>query len=151
MKKIPTLYTKNSKGRYQEYKIPDLDISKTFYRKINGKYEPVSMLSYSPLEEGVWVVTRESSTIEHIRGTYLRECFHLDKAADIERFPLSKMGHIKKVAERIIDELRLGNTDTRARQITNLSIWLSGLSINTMRRFNYGRFTYWRRSRVKGS
>lgn len=111
MKKIPTLYTKNSKGRYQEYKIPDLDISKTFYRKINGKYEPVSMLSYSPLEEGVWVVTRESSTIEHIRGTYLRECFHLDKAADIERFPLSKMGHIQKVAERIIDELRLGNTD----------------------------------------
>lgn len=56
MKKIPKLYTKNSKGRYQEYKIPDLDISKTFYRKINGKYEPVSMLSYSPLEEGVWVV-----------------------------------------------------------------------------------------------
>ena len=25
MKKIPKLYTKNSKGRYQEYKIPDLD------------------------------------------------------------------------------------------------------------------------------
>lgn len=77
MKKIPQLYIKNSKGRYQEYKIPDIDISKTFYRKINGKYEPVSMLSYSPLEEGVWVVTRESSTIEHIRGTYLRESFHL--------------------------------------------------------------------------
>lgn len=150
MKNIPQLYTKNSKGRYQEYKIPDLDISKTFYRKINGKYEPVSMLSYSPLEEGVWVVTRESSTIEHIRGTYLRECFHLDKAADIERFPLSKMGHIKKVAERIIDELRLGNTDTRVRQITNLSIWLSGLSINTMRRCNYGRFTCRRRNRLEG-
>lgn len=71
------------------------------------------MLSYSPLEEGVWVVTRGSSATEHILGTYLRESFHLDKAADIERFPLSKMGHIKKVAERIIDELRLGNTDTR--------------------------------------
>lgn len=113
MKKIPPLYVKNSKGRYEEYKIPDLDISKTFYRKINGKYEPVSMLSYSPLEEGVWVVTRGSSATEHIRGTYLRESFHLDKAADIERFPLSKMGHIQKVSERIIDELRLGNTDTR--------------------------------------
>lgn len=36
MKKIPKLYTKNSKGRYQEYKIPDIDISNTFYRKING-------------------------------------------------------------------------------------------------------------------
>lgn len=97
MKKIPKLYTKNSKGRYQEYKIPDLDISKTFYRKINGKYEPVSMLSYSPLEEGVWVVTRGSSTMEHIRGTYLRECFHLDKAADIERFPLSKWGTSRRL------------------------------------------------------
>ena len=114
MKKIPTLYTKNSKGRYQEYKIPDLDISKTFYRKINGKYEPVSMLSYNPLEEGVWVVIRGSSTIEH-------------KASDIERFPLSKMGHIKKVAERINDELRLGNTDTRVmtnHELVNLVVGL---------------------------
>ena len=113
MKKIPKLYTKNSKGRYQEYKIPDLDISKTFYRKINGKYEPTNMLLYDSIEEGVWVVTRQSSTTNIIRADYLRECFHLDKAADIERFPLSKMGHIKKVAERIINELRLGNTDER--------------------------------------
>ena len=113
MKKIPKLYTKNSKGRYQEYKIPDLDISKTFYRKINGKYEPTNMLLYDSLEEGVWVVTRQSSTVNIIRADYLRESFHLDKAADIERFPLSKMGHIKKVTERIINELRLGNTDTR--------------------------------------
>ena len=113
MKKIPQLYVKNSKGRYEEYKIPDLDISKTFYRKINGKYEPTNMLLYDSIEEGVWVVTRQSSTINIIRADYLRECFHLDKAADIERFPLSKMGHIKKVSERIIDYLRLGNTDTR--------------------------------------
>lgn len=113
MKKIPKLYTKNSKGRYQEYKIPDLDISKTFYRKINGKYEPTNMLLYDSIEEGVWVVTRQSSTVNIIRADYLRESFHLDKAADIERFPLSKMGHIKKVTERIINELRLGNTDVR--------------------------------------
>lgn len=91
--------------------------------------ESMSLLvcSYSPLEEGVWVVTRESSTIEHIRGTYLRESFHLDKAADIERFPLSKMGHINKVAERIIDELRLGNTDTRVmtnNELVNLVVGL---------------------------
>ena len=111
MKKIPKLYTKNGKGRYEEYKIPDLDISKTFYRKINGKYEPTNMLLYDSIEEGVWVVTRQSSTVNIIRADYLRECFHLDKASDIERFPLSKMGHIKKVAERIIDDLRLGNTD----------------------------------------
>lgn len=127
MKKIPKLYTKNSKGRYQEYKIPDLDISKTFYRKINGKYEPTNMLLYDSLEEGVWVVTRQSSTVNIIRADYLRESFHLDKAADIERFPLSKMGHIKKVTERIINELRLGNTDTRVmtnHELVNLVVGL---------------------------
>ena len=127
MKKIPKLYTKNSKGRYEEYKIPDLDISKTFYRKINGKYEPTNMLLYDSIEEGVWVVTRQSSTVNIIRADYLRESFHLDKAADIERFPLSKMGHIKKVSERIIDELRLGNTDTRVmtnHELVNLVVGL---------------------------
>ena len=127
MKKIPKLYVKNSKGRYQEYKIPDLDISKTFYRKINGKYEPTNMLLYDSIEEGVWVVTRQSSTVNIIRADYLRESFHLDKAADIERFPLSKMGHIKKVTERIINELRLGNTDTRVmtnHELVNLVVGL---------------------------
>ena len=127
MKKIPKLYTKNSKGRYQEYKIPDIDISNTFYRKINGKYEPTNMLLYDSIEEGVWVVTRQSSTFNIIRADYLRESFHLDKAADIDRFPLSKMGHIKKVTERIIDELRLGNTDTRAmtnHELVNLVVGL---------------------------
>lgn len=113
MKKIPKLYVKNNKGRYEEYKIPGHDISNTLYGKINGRYEPVSMRICHELDEGVWVVTKRPSVYGVIRGTYLRESFHLDKAADIERFPLSKMGHIKKVAERIIDELRLGNTDTR--------------------------------------
>ena len=127
MKKIPQLYVKNSKGRYEEYKIPDLDISKTFYRKINGKYEPVSMLSYSPLEEGVWVVTRHRSSTEYISGAYLREQFSLDKVSDIERFPLSKMGHIKKVAERIIDDLRLGNTDNRVMTNHELVNLVTGL------------------------
>ena len=127
MKKIPKLYTKNSKGRYEEYKIPDLDISKTFYRKINGKYQPTNMLLYDSIEEGVWVVTRQSSITNIIRADYLRESFHLDKAADIERFPLSKMGHIKKVAERIIDDLRLGNTDNRVmtnHELVNLVVGL---------------------------
>lgn len=114
MKKIPQLYVKKSKGRYEEYKIPENDISNTLYSKVNGRYEPACMCLNHELDEGVWVVTKQPSICSVIRGTYLRESFHLDKAADIERFPLSKMGHIKKVTERIIDELRLGNTDTRA-------------------------------------
>lgn len=113
MKKIPPLYVKKSNGRYEEYKIPEHDISNTLYSKVNGRYEPACMCLNHELDEGVWVVTKRPSVCGVIRGTYLRECFHLDKAADIERIPLSKMGHIQKVAERIINELRLGNTDTR--------------------------------------
>lgn len=114
MKKIPKLYIKNNKGRYEEYKIPELDVSESLYCKINGKYRPVSMhLQQNELQEGVWVVTRLRSSTEYIRGTYLRECFHLDKAADIERFPLSRMAHINKVCDRIIGELKLGNTDSK--------------------------------------
>lgn len=127
MKKIPQLYTKNSKGRYEEYRIPEHDISNTLYGKVNGRYEPVCMRIFQELDEGVWVVTKQPSICSVIRGTYLRESFHLDKAADIERFPLSNMGHIKKVAARIIDELRLGNTDIRAmtnHELVNLVVGL---------------------------
>lgn len=113
MKKIPKLYTKNNKGRYEEYKIPELDVSKSLYCKINGNYRPVSMNFQNELQEGVWVVSRHRSCTEYIRGTYLRERFHLDKASDIERFPLSKIGHINKVCDRIISELKLGNTDSK--------------------------------------
>ena len=113
MKKIPQLYVKKPNGRYEEYKIPEHDISNTLYSKVNGRYEPACMCLNHELDEGVWVVTKRPSVCGVIRGTYLRESFYLDKAADIERIPLSKMGHINKVAERIINELRLGNTDTR--------------------------------------
>ena len=37
------LYTKNKKGRYEEYQIPDLDVSGTLYRRINGNYVPVAV------------------------------------------------------------------------------------------------------------
>lgn len=127
MKKIPKLYTKNSKGRYEEYKIPEHDISNTLYGKVNGRYVPVCMRICHELEEGVWVVTKRPSIYDVIRGNYLRESFHLDKASDIERFPLSKIGHINKVAKRIIDELRLGNTDTRVmtnHELVNLVVGL---------------------------
>lgn len=113
MKKIPKLYTKNNKGRYEEYKIPECDTSDTFYQKINRRYEPACMLLHDSLPEGVWVITRHRSSTEYISGAYLRERFRLDKVSDIERFPLSKMGHINKVSDRIMSELKLSNTDSK--------------------------------------
>lgn len=113
MKKIPKLYTKNNKGRYEEYKIPELDVSKSLYCKINGQYRTVSINLQKELPEGVWVVTRHRSCTEYISGAYLRERFRLDKVSDIERFPLSKIGHINKVSDRIMSELKLSNTDSK--------------------------------------
>ena len=71
------------------------------------------MLLHDSLPEGVWVVTRHRSSTEYISGSYLRERFRLDKVSDIERFPLSKMGHINKVSDRIMSELKLSNTDSK--------------------------------------
>ena len=62
------LYIKNEKGRYEEYQIPDIDISETLFRRINGKYVPVSTICTNDLPEGVWIVTRDRSDREIMRG-----------------------------------------------------------------------------------
>ena len=102
----PKLYIKNEKGRYEEYQIPDLDISETLFRRINGKYVPVSTTSTNDLPEGVWVVTRCSSGREIIRGQYLKELMKLDKASDLQEMPsLAELGGWQKCAKRVLDEI----------------------------------------------
>ena len=81
--KHPKLYTKNEKGRYEEYQIPDLDVSETLFRRINGKYVPVSVNCANDLPEGIWVVTSGRSSREIISGKYLKELMMLDKASDL--------------------------------------------------------------------
>ena len=91
--KRQTLYTKNEKGRYEEYQIPDLDISDTLFRRINGKYVPVSINCANDLPEGVWVVTRGRSSREIISGQYLQELMRLDKASELAEMPnLAELG-----------------------------------------------------------
>ena len=100
------LYTKNEKGRYEEYQIPDLDISKTLFRRINGKYVPVSTTCTNDLPEGVWVVTRGSSCREIMRGQYLKELMKLDKASDLKEMPsLAELGGWQKCAQWVLDEI----------------------------------------------
>lgn len=104
--KQPKLYTKNEKGRYEEYQIPDLDISETLFRRINGKYVPVSTICTNDLPEGVWVVTRDSSGREIIRGQYLKELMKLDKASDLKEMPsLAELGGWQKCAQWVLDEI----------------------------------------------
>ena len=105
--KQPKLYIKNEKGRYEEYQIPDVDISETLFRRINGKYVPESTMLTNYLPEGVWVVTRGRSSREIISGKYLKELMMLEKAADLKEMPsLAELGSWQKCAKYVLNEIR---------------------------------------------
>ena len=105
--KLPKLYIKNNKGRYEPYSIPEHDIDNTMYRRINGKYVPVSMFASDNIQEGIWVVTSRPSDRSITNGTYLRESFKLDKVADLERFPMTKIASMKQCVDHILWHERL--------------------------------------------
>ena len=100
------LYTKNEKGRYEEYQIPDMDVSDTLFRRINGKYVPVSVNCTNDLSEGVWVVTRGRSSREITSGKYLKEMMMLDKVSDLKEMPsLAELGGWQKCAKYVLNEI----------------------------------------------
>ena len=104
--KYPKLYTKNEKGRYEEYQIPDMDVSETLFRRINGRYIPVSVNCTYDLPEGIWVVTRGRSSREIINGKYLKELMMLDKVSDLKEMPnLAELGDWHKCAKYVLDEI----------------------------------------------
>ena len=105
--KYPKLYTKNEKGRYEEYQIPDFDMADTLFRRINGKYVPVSIsCCANDLPEGVWVVTRGRSSREIISGKYLKEMMMLDKVSDLKEMPsLAELGGWQKCANYVLNEI----------------------------------------------
>ncbi len=101
------LYTKNEKGRYEEYQIPDMDMSATLFRRINGKYVPESVMLTNGLPEGIWVVTRGRSSREIISGEYLKELMMLDKVCDLKEMPsLAELGGWHKCANYVLDEIK---------------------------------------------
>ena len=109
--KQPKLYIKNEKGRYEECQIPDMDMSDTLFRRINGKYVPVSANCTNDLPEGVWVVTRGRSSREIIRGKYLKEQMMLEKASDLKEMPsLAELGGWQKCAKYVLNEIGDINT-----------------------------------------
>ena len=104
--KQPKLYTKNEKGRYEEYQIHDLDVSETLFRRINGKFVPVSINRTNDIPEGVWVVTRGRSSREIISGKYLKELMMLEKASDLKEMPnLAELGGWQKCAKYVLNEI----------------------------------------------
>ena len=111
--KHPKLYTKNEKGRYEEYQIPDMDVSETLFRRINGKYVPVSVNCTNDLPEGVWVVTRGRGSRETISGEYLKDLFTLNKMSNIEKVSFAELADMHRTANEIVgrmpDEYRCKN------------------------------------------
>lgn len=104
--KYPKLYTKNEKGRYEEYQIPDMDVSETLFRRVNGRYVPESILCTNDLPEGVWVVTRGRGSREIISGKYLKELMMLDKVSDLKEMPcLAELGDWHKCANYVLNEI----------------------------------------------
>ena len=100
------LYTKNEKGRYEEYQIPDLDMSDTLFRRINGKYVHVSIYCAKDIPEGISIVTRGRSSREIISGKYLKESMMLDKVSDLKEMPsLAELGDWRKCANYVLDEI----------------------------------------------
>ena len=101
--KTPKLYIKKENGRYEEYQIPDMEVSETLYRKINGRYVPESINCTSDLPEGVWVVTRGQSHREIISGKYLKEQLGLEKASDLKEMPnLAELGSWQKCTNYVL-------------------------------------------------
>lgn len=96
------LYVKNKKGRYVPYQEPEPPYHNVLYRKVvRGKkvyYEPQSMCIDKGLDEGVWVVTKNTYGKSYTSGKYLNDCFMCLKASDIQDTPLSKLGGMNKLA-----------------------------------------------------
>ena len=104
--KLPKLFIRTPKGRYMPYTLPENDMSDTLFRRVNGKYVPVEMVTnFERLPEGVWIVTARPSHRSITNGTYLRECMHLDKLCDIERFPMKTIASIKECCQWVMDHI----------------------------------------------
>ena len=100
------LYIKNSKGRYEPYRPPEVEVDHKLYRKINGRYYAWEMdLRNEHLPEGIWVITRHKSCTSFTSGRYLREQFRLDKASDIKEVDLATLGGLEKITRRVLEEL----------------------------------------------
>ena len=104
--KTPKLYIKKENGRYEEYQIPEVELSETLFRKINGKYVPESINCTNDLPEGVWVVTRGQSNREIISGKYLKELMMLEKVSDLQEMPnLAELGSWRKCANYVLSTI----------------------------------------------
>lgn len=95
------LYFKNDKGRYEEYKEPELPFDNKLYRKVGKRYKPWSMLMNDDLGEGVWVVVKHKGSKSITSGKYMYERYMCMKAGDIQDVSLAKLGGMERLANHL--------------------------------------------------
>lgn len=119
----PKLYTKNEKGRYEEY-VPEKpkDDPNLLYRKINGKYVPFSRHFCNDLSEGIWVVLSNLSCRSTTNAEYLKELFQIQKISGIEPISIAQLGNLEQYAEYALHELNNYETERRKKHEFNMSI-----------------------------
>lgn len=98
------LYVKNDKGRYEEYREPDPPRNNALYRKckFGNKvvYERTGMhIGTDCLDEGVWVIVKNTYGKSYASGKYLNDMFMCLKASDIQDVSLAKLGGMEKLAD----------------------------------------------------
>ena len=83
------------------------------YIKEGRKYRPVGMYfdsRYDYLTEGVWVVLKNSFSVETIKGSYLKELFGIDKMSDLTKTSFAELGDMHKKANEITMRLQKEET-----------------------------------------
>lgn len=105
MSKIPKLYIKNDKGKYEPFRL-DNDVSDTVFMRRNGKYLAIGRRGeYTSLTEGVWIVYGTPSCRSIINGTYAHESFNRYKVADLPDIPLIECASLSKLTDEICHAL----------------------------------------------
>lgn len=106
MSKIPKLYVKNDKGKYEPFRL-DNDVSDTVFVRRNGKYVAIGRLNEgNSLPEGVWIIYGRPSYRSIINGTYAHEIFNRYKVADLPDIPLIECASLSKLTDEICHNLQ---------------------------------------------
>lgn len=109
MGKKQQLYIKNSKGRYEPYEPPKVNVSDNLYVKVGRKYVPYGRrLNEDYLTDGVYVVRcdkqygmRSIAAVGH-----LEECYRIDKVSNNYRITTEQLASLEDYSDFALGELR---------------------------------------------
>lgn len=114
MGKKQQLYIKNSKGRYEPYEPPKVNVADTLFLKVGNRYIPYGKkLDMDYLTDGVYVVRCDKQCgMRSISSVgYLEECYRIDKVSNNYRITTEQMASLEDYADYACEELRKFRAD----------------------------------------